>query len=177
MPAPVEISINPASVRIPAGYGVFHGKVRLTNVGHAGITVTPETLRLDGNRACTQTAPSWLSLQGRSAFTLAAGHSASFGYTVSAGRGVSGTAAIVFNASASHSADQYAAAVGMRVTVGTGVQTCTPVPRHLAATPRSYSSPGLLGSILIGIAGVVLVLIIVLGTIRKIRRRHEHRRA
>ena len=165
--SPLSITLSPAAIRVPYDYGTYHGHVTITNDSHVALTVTPVELRT-GSHPCSQAAPAWLTTGSLKPFKLAAGHAGNIPYTVHATSGVNGSAVIAAMASApKSSAGSVGGAVGMRVTVGTGVQVCTkPV-----SAPAPSSSGGLPMGVLVAI--VVLAALVVAGVVFGLKRRHQ----
>lgn len=169
--SPLAVTIDPASVKVPSGYGVYHGHTVVVNDGHAAITVQPAIIRLStGHTACSQGPPSWLTASTKS-FKLGPGQEHTVNYTVHAASHANGSAALLLTAAGPKTAaGQTAGALGMRATLGTGVNTtaCTK-PISLAA-PHAASGPPMVLLILVAVLAVALVAgLIVVG--RKIHNR------
>jgi hypothetical protein len=166
-PSPIEITINPSAIKVPAGYGTYKGHLQVVNDSHVSVTVTPSLLRIATGHPCANNAaPNWLTLSGKNTFKLAAGHTRTLSYQVHAAPGVNGTAAILATADGPRTtAGVVGGAVGEKVTLGTG-SNCA-APRAIAP---SHAGSGLSG---LWIAVIIVAALLVAGVIftaRKIRR-------
>jgi hypothetical protein len=165
---PLELTVNPSAVKIPEGYGTYHGHTDIINDSHTTITVTPQLIRFQGAHACTAKPITWLTVGYQDKpLKLAGGHTLTLNYTVHATPGVTGTAAVVGMAAGPKTkAGVIGGAVGERVTVGDGKQTCAVV--HASAPHAGSSLPwGVIG-LAVGLA-LLLVLLVAFA-----RRRRTH---
>jgi hypothetical protein len=149
--SPIIVTVNPGGFHVPSGLA-YSGQVKVTNDGRAAVKVTPSTIKLTGNHGCLNGSPPWLTVSTKP-FTLGAGKSSEVHFQVHSV--ASGDGAIVAQAAAvSKAAGQAAGAVGARVKVGTGAQTCNK-PISAPATHGGGPPIGLL--ILIAVLAAALV--------------------
>lgn len=163
---PLLMTVQPSGVKVPEGFGTYHGSVKFTNDGHSPVTLHTELIKFVGPRACTGKPVTWLTVKTGNAVTVEPTHSYSVAYVVHASHGVTGSAAVVAEAAGPKtSAGTIGGAVGSRITVGSGAQQCAVV--HAAAPHTGSGTSPILWAV-IGLA----VLLVAAGVLvaRKIRR-------
>ena len=140
-----QLTVGPNSVHVPAGPGHYMGYQVIRNDGTSPLTVTPSLMRIATGHACTETAPTWLTLASSRTFTVAPGQSHQVAYTVAAYPGADGIAAVVETARTTGGSNaKVGGAVATRVQLGNGHQTCTAAPRHVASPPGQSTPVGVI---------------------------------